>query len=123
MENKEGTYNLDLKTVSGVGYAYSHIIAALLITFCLKKYNSVLLTILLSLILAYMSYEAKDKFPIYTLIVFGVLVYVINMIVVDEYSENELLSTKIQKSLWKIPFWGIISYYVMYGRDTYFKYT
>ena len=87
----------------------SHIIATLVLTSCLKKYNPVLLTILLALILSYISYTEQVNFPIYTLFIFGIVIYVIDTFVANIGDEN--------KNIWKVPFWGILIYYVFYVKD------
>jgi len=78
-------------------------------TACLKKYNPVLLTILLCLILGYVSYNEQSNFPIYTLLIFGIMIYVIDAIVVNTGGENI--------SIWKVPFWGVLVYYIFYIKD------
>ena len=87
----------------------SHIIATLVLTLCLKKYNPVLLTMLLTLILAYISYTEQENFPIYTLLIFGIVIYVIDILVANTGDGN--------KNIWKVPFWGILTYYVFYAKD------
>lgn len=87
----------------------SHIIATLLLTSCLKKYNPVLLAILLTLIMGYISYSEQATFPIYTLFLFGIVIYIIDTFVANTGEEN--------KNIWRVPFWGILVYYIFYAKD------
>lgn len=106
-----------MEQISNIGYTFSHLVISLILTFCLKKRNPILLAVLLSLILGYVSYETMEKMPVYTLIIFGILIYVINIVIIDEYQENDNIGSKISKNIWKIPFWGIMVHYVIYGYD------
>lgn len=88
----------------------THIIATLILTSCLKKYNPVLLAILLTLILGYISYNEQSKLPIYVLFVFGIIIYIINITTAN-------ICTEENNNIWKIPFWGILTYYIFYIKD------
>lgn len=97
-------------------YLLSHIIFASVFVICLKNINPILLTVILSTMLGYMSYDEQHVMPIYTLFVAGFILYVIDLFIVRK-SENSskklsILHT-IKSTIWKLPFYGILSYYVI----------
>jgi hypothetical protein len=96
-------------------YNYSHLISSTIGVFCLKKYNPILLLVLLLAQLGYItSVEAENMgFPRSLLFICGVVLYVISEYIM---SENKLEIN--YQTLWKIPYFGIITYYIFYSSFT-----
>ena len=110
------------KCLSDMIYLLTHIIFTIVLIICLKRTSPITLAIILSLILGYISYNERNIIPIYMLFICGSLIYVLNLFAMDNYFfyDNNLLSNnhkpKIKTfilNIWKIPYYGIISYYVM----------
>jgi len=93
-------------------YSMSHIIIATILVVCLKRYNDKILTLLLLVMLVYLSYQEKNNIPIYTLFAIGTAYYLISMLVVRSPFDNEP-NKKYIDNLWQIPYWGIVSYYII----------
>ena len=85
------------------------LILTVIITFCLKKQNTNFLFIILSLILSYLVYENVDKY--YIMPIIGFIIWLVDIIFMQEYVKNKLYKKLINDS-WKIPFWGILTYYL-----------
>ncbi len=102
----------DNKILLDIGITASHIIIATILVLCLKKYNNYILTVLLLIMVGVISYQEINNIPIYTLIMIGLIFYLINMIIIDQ---NDTLDYKPKfiSNLWQIPYFGIVSYYII----------
>jgi Na+/serine symporter len=108
----------DKKLLIDTGYMISHIIIASIFVTCLKRKNPLLLLLLLSLILSYMSYESQNERPLFVLILFGSMIYIIDMFIMNQdYPNDNDIDSNNKKTwinqLWKIPYYGILSHYIM----------
>lgn len=91
-------------------YNYSHIASATLCVICLKKYNPILLFLLLFTQLGYLTVTLNETIQVNKIVLFicGFVLYLIS-----EYIMN---TNKIEikyNTLWKIPYFGIITYYIL----------
>ncbi len=97
-------------------YLLSHIVFASILVVCLKNTNTTLLTIILSIILGYISYDEQHNIPVYTLFSVGCLMYFFDLFIMSKSSEEfgrvSLLRT-LKTTIWKLPYYGILSYYVI----------
>ena len=101
---------------SDIIYQVSHIVIATILVICLKKYNTNILALLLIAMLGYLSFEEQNNIPIYTLISFGLGFYLINMLIIESPFDElnmKMKTNKLLKNVWQIPYYGIISYYIM----------
>ena len=104
---------IDKKMLIDMSFNLSHFVVATLLVICLKRFNPILLLILLSLILSYICYSEQANIPIYILPVLGILLYILDLIVISN-NMNDVDTTWcqiIKTSLWKLPYLGILSYY------------
>lgn len=101
----------------------SHICFAIISAIFLKQYNPMLLFGVLSIILSFVSYNEKENIPIYFLFVVGLLMYLIEFIInintvvnIDTEKNNGIIKNNfadtLKKTMWKIPFYGILGYYI-----------
>lgn len=92
-------------------YNYSHLVSSTIGVLCLKKYNPILLFILLFAQLGYItSVEAEIMgFPKSLLFICGFLLYISS-----EYIMNDSKLEVNYRTLWKIPYFGIVCYYIFY---------
>lgn len=97
-------------------YLLSHIAFASILVVCLKKINPLLLAVLLFAMLGYISYDEQRTMPIYTLVAVGTAMYCVDLFIVGDPKESlkkkSTLRT-LKDSIWKLPYYGIISYYVI----------
>jgi len=100
-----------------IGYTFSHIIGATILVLCLKQFSIPILTLLLSLMLGYLSFENMDSIPIYTMVLIGITMYLLNVIVINdtcvESDRKDRVKKNLLNNLWQIPYWGILSYYLI----------
>jgi len=103
-------------------YLLSHIIIATILVLCLKKINPILLFVLLTTMLGYISYEERDNMPIYLLVTFGLVMYFIDLLIMrDKFQDQPNKSTTpmtsiiniLYNTIWKIPYYGILIYYII----------
>lgn len=123
--------NITKENIIDTAYLLSHIAFATILVICLKNINTSLLTVLLSIILGYISYHQQNSIPIYTLFFMGLVIYLFDLFVISN-SNNSNNSTNSKKlfnfvkntnntsifhtlasTLWKLPYYGIISYYII----------
>lgn len=93
----------------------SHIVLAIIFIICLKNSRPVLLSMILSLIVCYICYTVQEIVPWYLIPSIGIIIYGIEMVISNmSYDSSKLpLHLKIIKSLWRMPFMSIISYYII----------
>ena len=97
-----------------MSYVLSHIVIASILTLCLKNNKPVLLFTILSLILGFVSYTEQNKMPIYLLILCGFVIYALDTYIINKPPSNDKNKVKeLLDTIWKVPYWGILSYYVM----------
>jgi hypothetical protein len=81
----------------------------------LKRKQPLILFGLLSAILAYISFTEKERLPFYILPLYGTIMYIIDFCIISSYlTENINKSTLnvLERTIWKLPYFGIIMYYV-----------
>lgn len=84
---------------------FVHIVVATIFVICLKR-NPYILALLLTGILGYTIYSEKNALPIYLLPALGCFTYILDSVVINK-------NITIESAAWKIPYWSIISYYVI----------
>lgn len=91
-------------------YNYSHLVSSTVGVICLKKYNPILLFILLFAQLGYITSMESKILGLHesTLFIYGFLLYI-----VSEYIMNDNEIKINYNALWKIPYFGIICYYLI----------
>lgn len=100
-------------------YLLSHIVFATILVICLKNINPILLFLLLFGILSYISYEEQQFIPFYTLFIIGAVVYLIDLFITKQRAFSEISIYKhsvintLKNTLWKLPYYGILSYYLL----------
>ncbi len=99
----------DKKVIAEKLYNYSHIIVTIILVLCLKNKNKKILALLLMCIFGFMNYTEIKEPLIYICI--GLLFYFIELFLTNTTSLNE----KIIDTIWKIPFWSIVLYYVKHN--------
>lgn len=92
-------------------YNYSHLVSSTVGVICLKNYNPILLFVLLLAQLGYITtMEAEIMgLPKYLLFVCGFVLYI-----ASEYIMNDRKFEINYNTFWKIPYFGIICYYIFY---------
>lgn len=108
MENPENNSHIDLTNMLML---LSHLIVAIILIIVLKNTNPLLLTLLLSLIVGYICYTIQETFPIYLLPAIGITIYSVELLVSTKPSQP--LYTTILGSIWRVPYWAILSYYIV----------
>lgn len=106
----------DKKVILESLHMLSHLIVASLLVVMLKNTNPMLLTALLASMLIYISYDCNDKLPIYSLYTIGTIMYIVDFLATVSYNPETLKYTTaniIYKSIWKLPYFGILSYYII----------
>jgi len=103
----------DPEKIKQTGYTLSHFIIATIFVVCLKKFNPILLLVLLTLMLIYLCYTEQTNIPIYMLPLFGLILYVADSTIMATNNDILSISQKIKNTLWKLPYYGILIYYVM----------
>ena len=97
-------------------YLLSHLAFASILVVCLKNISPVLLAVMLFIMLGYISYDEQYIMPIYTLSLVGTVIYFFDLFVVGEpkntIKQSSIIFT-LKTTLWKLPYYGIISYYVI----------
>jgi len=104
----------DNEKVKQTMYTSSHFIIATIFVLCLRKYNQLLLLVLLTMLLTYVCYTEETIMPAYVLPLLGLLLYIIDSTVMTIQDDSIHISQKIKNSLWKLPYYGILMYYVIY---------
>jgi hypothetical protein len=101
----------DMKNIQNITYTSSHFLVATILVLCLKNINPLLLTGILFALLGYISYYEIEELgiPKYLLLVCGFIIYII-----EQYVINGSIKFNCN-TLWKIPYWGIIMYYLFYS--------
>lgn len=94
----------------------SHIVIGTIFVICLKNSRPLLLALLLSLIVGYISYSINESIPYYTIPTIGLVIYALELI--TDVGNNTPMYIKITNTLWKIPYWSIISYYIIIASQT-----
>ncbi len=97
-------------------YLLSHIAFASVLVICLKNTNPILLAIILSMMLGYISYDEQRTMPIYTLFIAGLLIYAIDLFIIGEPKnspKNISILRRFGSTIWKLPYYGIMSYYII----------
>lgn len=106
------------------GYMVFHLVAASIFTIYMKEQNPLILTGLLMVILSYISYVSQNERPLYVLLLFGLGIYIIDIFIISKkdktiiFEQNGNLKKDrfidiIKKTIWKVPFFGILSHYIM----------
>lgn len=114
--------NISKKYLLEMMYLLSHLAFASVLVVCLKNTGPVFLAIVLSAMLGYISYDEQNIMPIYTLPAIGTVMYLFDLFIVGE-PKNVIKKTNIiftfKTTLWKLPYYGIMSYYViLYATNT-----
>jgi hypothetical protein len=92
-------------------YKFSHLIVALILVFCLKQKKKILLILLQTVIIAYLIHN--DRKLLYILPTMGLIIFVSEQLIsYDPYSEESTIYNIIQ-NIWKLPFYTILSYYLI----------
>lgn len=105
---------IDKEKIMEMSYVLSHIVTASILTLCLKNNKPILLFTILSLILGFVSYTEQNKMPIYLLILCGFVIYALDTYIINKPPSNDKNKVKgLLDTIWKVPYWGILSYYVM----------
>jgi hypothetical protein len=97
----------DKKMMIDLSYTLSHLIVETLLVICLKKFNSILLAVLLSLILSYICYIEQTNIPIYMLPTFAIILYILDSTIMRSDKDVGCSNT-----FWKLPYFGILVYYI-----------
>ena len=97
-------------------YLLSHFVAATLFVVLLKNRDSITLAIILTCMLGYLCYDNSNYFSKWLLPVMGTVMYVIDYAFVTTKCGNKKLShiSKIKKTIWKLPYYAIVSYYCVH---------
>jgi hypothetical protein len=106
----------DSQAIQYVLYILSHIVVATILVKYLKNLKPTVLFGLLCIILIYISFTEKNKIPFYILPTVGVLMYLLDYFVISSDELENLNKTNIKmilKTMWKIPYYGIASYYLI----------
>lgn len=123
VEKKLEDYVGDKKIFLESAYMLSHLIIASLLVVFLKKYKPIVLSGLLSSMVIYLTFTEKDNLPVYLLPLSGITIYIIDTFIMSRYycesQMSQSLFQQIQDTIWRLPYWSIISYYVIIS----FKYT
>ena len=94
----------------------SHIVIGTILVICLKTSRPIMLTLLLSLIVGFICYIIQESIPYYVIPAMGLAIYAIEL-TTNTMSQSQSISKPtyltIITTLWKIPFWSIICYYVI----------
>lgn len=108
--------NITKKYLLDMLYLLSHIVCATILVVCLKQNNPMLLATILFAILGYICNEEQTIIPIYTLPAVGFLMYCFDLFIIGEPKTTIKKSqglTTLNTTLWKLPYYGIMSYYVI----------
>jgi hypothetical protein len=89
----------------------SHLVVAIILIIVLKNTNPLLLALLLALMVAYICYQNRQIMPLYLLPAIGLLVYSLELLVSTK--PNQPIYTTILGSIWRVPYWSILSYYII----------
>jgi hypothetical protein len=106
----------DSQAIQYVLYILSHIVVATILVKYLKNFKPTVLFGLLCIILIYISFTEKNKIPFYILPTVGILMYLLDYFVISSDELENLNKTNIKmilKTMWKIPYYGIASYYLI----------
>jgi len=103
----------DPEKIKQTSYTLSHFIIATILVICLKKFNPILLLFLLTLMLIYLCYTEQKNIPIYMLPLFGLILYVVDSTIMTTNNDILPIGQKIKNTLWKLPYYGVLMYYVM----------
>ena len=76
----------------GLSYTLSHIIVASILVICLKNNKRILLAILLFSMLGFVSYTEQETIPIYSLLMLGTFIYMIDIYIINRQTEPEIIS-------------------------------
>lgn len=95
-------------------YTSMHIIIATVFVLCLKQHNQIILTLLLTAMVAYLINDS-DGIQLYTLPAIGVTIYLLDILIslpspsnTNTYTNNQ---SNLLNTIWKIPYWSIVGYY------------
>jgi len=97
-------------------YLLSHLAFASILIVFLKNINPLALAVILFMMLGYISYDEQQIMPMYTLPLIGTAIYIFDLFIVGEPKNTIRQSSVIftlKTTLWKLPYYGIISYYVI----------
>ncbi len=107
--NKQTINFVDSQQIKQISYTLSHFVIATILILCLKKYNPILLFVLLASMLSYICYSEQLY---YMLPLLGFLLYIIDYTVMEtNFNENSTFCQRIQNTLWKVPYYSILLYY------------
>lgn len=115
----------DKKQIIAILYFFSHIVLASVLITCLKK-QPIVLTSLLSALLGYIIYSEINEIPYIMLPLIGLVMYIIDFFIMDDFEESQIINNNLnnniqnknalitfKKTIWKLPFYGILSYYLI----------
>lgn len=97
-------------------YVLSHIVVATILVLCLKKFQPLLLAGLLIAMLTYIGVSERQKLSIYALPTIAIIMYSLDFFIMSNNSPDNKNKTNWQillNTLWKLPYYGIISYYLI----------
>jgi hypothetical protein len=80
--------------------------------FCLKKFNPILLALLLTILLGGIIGNSNTNL-MYFLPIAGLVLYIIK-ITVDQQEKYLSLTDKIKNTIWNVPFYGIMAFYIIH---------
>lgn len=101
----------------------SHLIFAIIVILCLRKYNPIITFIILSGILLYICYLTKNQLPVYIIPLIGLCMFLINIFLKkmevninndnnnDTNIKNCTWVEYFKNNIWILPFMGILAYY------------
>jgi hypothetical protein len=94
----------------------SHIVIATIFVICLNK-NPSLLFILLGAIMGYISYSNMDAIKWYVFPSLGLLLYIADILISKHQYDGVTFLDIVFNTYWRMPYWGIMSYYIYLSYD------
>jgi hypothetical protein len=107
--------NLDTMDMLSVAFIFMHLVLASLFIIWIKK-NKLLLGIMLFGMMSFLMYDQSEKISIMLLPIFGTFLYLCSLLLkmpIDDTKINDSHDGIIITAFWQIPYWSIISYYVV----------
>lgn len=103
---------IDKQQLLNTSYTLSHLVIASIISAYLKDKKPLVLVVILFAMLGYIGYTEYPIMPLH-LLASGTFIYLLDMYIINKNKNNIITTRSILQTLWKIPYWSIISYYIM----------
>lgn len=115
MDNQNVNNCIDIKIITESLFMLSHLIFAIIIIICLRKYRPIITFLMLSMILSYICYSERHSIPPHVIPLIASFIFLIN-ITLKKIEENETgkrfcWMEFLKNEMWKLPFWGILVHY------------